>query len=83
MSPYKKGLVTDGFSNKVAKTLWGACGAQATALLVNYVASGGSFDRVELAQLVGVALTALGGLVAGYRAAPDEQEDAPAAGWRN
>jgi hypothetical protein len=81
MSPYK-GLVTDGFSNKVAKTLWGACGAQATALLVNYLASG-VFDRVELAQLVGVALTALGGLVAGYAAAPDEQEDAPAAGWRN
>lgn len=72
--PYKKGRGqrTVGLSNKVAKTLWGACGAQFTALVVNLVATG-AFDRVEAAQLVGVALTAVGGLVAGYRAAPDEQ----------
>lgn len=65
---------TDGFSNKVAKTLWGACGAQATALLVNLIATG-TFDRVELAQLVGVALTAAGGVLVGYQAAPDRQRE--------
>lgn len=70
--PYNKRR-TVGLSNKVAKTLWGACGAQAVALVTNLIATG-QFDRVEVAQLVGVAATAVGGLLAGYRAEPDEQE---------
>lgn len=64
--------VTSGLSNKVAKTLWGACGVQLIALATNLIATG-AFDRVELAQLVGVAATAVGGLLLGYTAAPDEQ----------
>lgn len=75
MSPYKKRR-TAGLSNKVAKTLWGACGAQAVALVTNLIATG-QFDRVELAQLVGVAATAVGGLIVGYAAQPDEQQDVP------
>lgn len=69
--PYQKRR-TAGLSNKVAKTLWGACGAQAVAFLVSLIATG-QFDRVELAQLVGVAATAAGGLLAGYAASPDKQ----------
>lgn len=69
--PYQKRR-TAGLSNKVAKTLWGACGAQATVLVVNLISTG-QFDRVELAQLVGVAATAVGGLVAGFAASPDTQ----------
>lgn len=72
MSPYKKRR-TRGLSNKVVATLAGACGAQTVAFVTNWIASG-DLDRVGLSQLVGLALTALFGLAAGYRAEPDEQE---------
>jgi hypothetical protein len=67
---------TKGFSNKLIATLWGADGAQITAFLVNWISSG-EFDRVELAQLVGVVLTTVFGVVAGYVGKPDDQEVVP------
>jgi len=74
MSPYKKrDARTRGLSRKVIATLAGACGAQTVAFVTTWIATG-ALDRVGLSQLVGVALTALFGLAAGYRAAPDEQE---------
>lgn len=56
---------TVGFSPKVLVP----AALQAVALLVNFIASG-AFDRVELAQVVGLALTA----VVGYIAGPGEVE---------
>jgi hypothetical protein len=67
---------TKGISSKLLATLWGAAGAQTVAFVVNWISSG-EFDRVELAQLIGVALTVgLGGL-AGYLGKPDSQEVVP------
>lgn len=63
-------MSTVGLSNKLVKTLIAACGAQLVALIVQVIATG-EFDRVALAQLVGVAVTALFGFVGGYAAAPD------------
>jgi hypothetical protein len=64
-------MVTIGFSKKVAATLAAACGAQLIALLVQWISTG-AFDRVELAQLVGAGLTALFGVIAGYKAPPND-----------
>lgn len=61
---------TQGTSGKLLATLYGAVGAQLVALLVVLAASG-EFDRAAWAQLGGVALTAVGGFVFGYRAEPD------------
>jgi hypothetical protein len=52
-------LQTIGFSKKVLA----AVGAQTVALIVNFIASG-EFDRVEVAQVVGLGLTAALGYVA-------------------
>jgi hypothetical protein len=68
-------LRTVGISRKLLAAVWGACGAQAIALVTNLIASG-QFDRVELAQVIGVAATAAGGVLAGYWAAPDSQREA-------
>lgn len=56
---------TVGLARKIAA----AVGAQTVALLVNLIASG-SFDRVEFAQLVGVALT----IVLGWITRPGKVE---------
>lgn len=54
---------TRGISPKV----WAPVAVQLAALIVSLIASG-EFDRTELAQLVGVALTAL----IGYMASPGD-----------
>lgn len=53
---------TEGISNKLLKTLYGAVGAQLTALLVALAATG-EFDPVQWAQVAGLALTAAAALV--------------------
>ena len=64
-------LETVGFSKKVLATVATAVGAQLVALAVNWISTG-AFDRVEVAQLVGAALTAVLGVIAGYAAPPNE-----------
>lgn len=64
-------MKTVGFSKKVLAAVLAACGAQAAALLVQVIATG-QFDRVAVAQLVGVGLTAVLGVAAGYKAPPNE-----------
>jgi hypothetical protein len=63
---------TQGLSRKLAATLAGAVGAQLVAFAVNWIQSG-QFDRVELAQLVGVAGTVALGTITGYLAQPDRR----------
>lgn len=69
-------MKTTGISNKLLQTLLGACGAQVIALLVTLAATG-EFDRVQWAQVGGLALSALLGLALGYRADPDTVEFDP------
>lgn len=68
---------TVGFSNKVFVTVLAAVSTQLVAFVVNLVATG-VFDRVAAAQLVGVGLTAVFGVLAGYQAAPSETVFDPA-----
>lgn len=69
-------LRTVGFSKKVLATVLAACGGQLIAFCTTLLATG-SFDRVEAAQLLGVALTAALGVVAGYAAPANPVEPAP------
>lgn len=66
-------MFTVGWSNKLIHTLLGAVGGQVIALVVA-LASTGEFDRVQWAQVGGLALSALLGLVLGRQAAPDTVE---------
>lgn len=68
---------TVGFSHKVLATVIGAVSAQLVAFVVALVATG-EFDRVALGQLVGVALTAVFGVLVGYQASPSDTEFDPA-----
>jgi hypothetical protein len=70
---------TVGLSSKLIGTLIGACGAQLVAFVVNLISSG-EFDRTEAAQLVGLALTAVFGVIVGYIAQPDQQALKPVDG---
>jgi hypothetical protein len=63
---------TQGLSRKLTATLIGAVGTQVIAFVVNLLASG-EFNRTELAQIVGIGLTAAFGTVAGYLSQPDKQ----------
>jgi hypothetical protein len=53
--------------SKISPKVWAPVAAQIIAFLVNLIASG-EFNRTELAQLVGLALTA----VVGYLASPGD-----------
>ena len=63
-------LQTIGFSKKVLATVLTACGAQAVALIVNWISTE-EFNRTEWAGLIGIALTATLGTLAGYLAKPN------------
>jgi hypothetical protein len=67
---------TDGLSRKLLSAVVAAVGTQVVALLVNLISTG-KFDKVEAAQLVGIALTAVFGVLAGYLSQPDKQTTAP------
>lgn len=58
-------LRTQGISNKLINTLYGAIGAQLTALLVTLAATG-EFDRLQWAQIAGLAITAVAGIVSNH-----------------
>src|SRR3954462_12524953 len=67
---------TLGISRKLLSTVLAAIGTQVLALLVNWVSTG-KFDKVEVAQAVGIVLTAIFGSLSGVVAKPDKQTTAP------